>query len=177
VFLFIATDLPRPWKQWVGWGSAPGVQDPTSSTCASTLCSSLALPYVRQGTAVSSLVVSVLPAPLSPLTRMDWLCPFMRISLHAQQHARATSDRLRSTQRRSCTLGPTAPFLRPLFRPSVSGHPLDHPPCEEFVVLVKLHMQHSAQDLHPSSVAVPSSSSSVSDSLHQIPTLIAEPHL
>lgn len=54
----------------------------TSRTCCSTVRSSrAALPPTKVRYCIISFVVSVLPAPLSPLTRMDWLRDSFTIAL------------------------------------------------------------------------------------------------
>lgn len=52
---------------------------PTSRTCCSTVLPSVPeVPPMKARYRISIFVVSVLPAPLSPLTKMDWLpCSFI----------------------------------------------------------------------------------------------------
>lgn len=55
----------------------------TSSTCCSTVLPSAAtLPPICARNCISILVLSVLPAPLSPLTKIAWLIPSLIICLH-----------------------------------------------------------------------------------------------
>ena len=63
----------------------------TSSTCDSTVRPVvLDLPPTPARYSITSFVVSVFPAPDSPLMRMDWLCLHSIMALDPQRHTRVT---------------------------------------------------------------------------------------